>query len=208
MPDRGVAIGLPLRMTIGGDRQMLERFTACGITWDHRDIIRFLSKCKWESREELERDQDGNIYKVIKRCLVWNGAKSRGGKRKGRTKGNKQWYGSFWVKGKTVRAHKFAAVALFGLRPGPDDEIDHNCYNTLCVFCLECVPKSVNQARIRRGSGNATGKLSTGVLEEGRHFVHPHSPYTRFLEFGKRPEHVNCRCTTNPPPSPDSGPAE
>lgn len=149
---------------------------ACGIQWDALDVVRFLSKCKWESRVV-----DGQI----RRCLIWGGAKSRGGKRKGRTKGNKQWYGSFWVKGKTVRAHKFAAVALFGLRPGPYDEIDHNCYNTLCVFCLECVPKSVNQARIRRGD-NAQGKLSAGVLKDGRHNAHP-----------------GC-CTTHTPASPDS----
>lgn len=174
---RPYLIALPLRMTLGGDRQMLQRYTACGITWDHRDILRFLSKCSWESRVE-----DGKVI----RCLIWRGARSRGGAHRaaGRKNGNKQWYGSFSVKGKTVRAHKFAAVALHGLRPGPDDEIDHNCYNTLCVFCLECVPKAVNQERIRRGKGNAKGQLSTGVpesstgcgcspLPNGRHHSHP-----------------------------------
>jgi hypothetical protein len=143
----------------------LVMYEACGIRWDDMDRLRFLSKCKWETMEV-----DGQL----RRCLIWQGARSRGGanRKTGRKAGNKQWYGSFSVKGKTVRAHKFAAVALHGLRPGPDDELDHNCYNTLCVFCLECVPKVVNQARIRRGD-NAQGKLSAGVLKAGRHNAHP-----------------------------------
>src|SRR4051812_24769381 len=82
-------------------------YEACGIKWDDNDRLRFLSKCSWESRTVLE---EGRI--VIKRCLIWQGAKSRGGAHKaaGRKAGNKQWYGSFSVKGKTVRAHKFAAI--------------------------------------------------------------------------------------------------
>lgn len=149
---------------------------ACGIRWDADDVIRFLGKCSWESREVLETDLiSGDTTLVIKRCLMWQGAKSRGGAHRaaGRKVGNKQWYGSFSVKGKTVRAHKFSAVVLHGLRPGPGDEIDHGCYNTLCVFCLECVPKIVNQGRIRRGNGNAPRKLPAGVLREGRHNSHP-----------------------------------
>jgi hypothetical protein len=132
---------------------------ACGIRWDANDVLRFLSKCGWESFER----PDG----MIGRHLVWRGAKSRGGpnRKAGRKAGNKKWYGSFSVKGKTVRAHKFAAVAILGLRPGPGDELDHNCYHTLCVSCLEQVTREVNQARIRRspsarGTGSVKGKLS------------------------------------------------
>lgn len=153
-------VELPLSETVGQSVCALKVHEACGIRWDALDVVRFLSKCSWETQ---------NIGGKIRRCLIWRGAKSRGGKRKGRTKGNKQWYGSFWVKDKTVRAHKFAAVALHGLRPGPDDEIDHNCYNTLCVFCLECVPKAVNQARIRLGKRDASGELSTSAHESNGH---------------------------------------
>lgn len=38
-------------------------------------------------------------------CWFWTGGRSRG-------RGNKKWYGSFWVKGRTVRAHRFSAVAI------------------------------------------------------------------------------------------------
>jgi hypothetical protein len=48
-------------------------YEACGIRWDDNDRLRFLSKCKWETMEV-----DGKL----RRCLIWRGAKSRGGKRK------------------------------------------------------------------------------------------------------------------------------
>ncbi len=115
-------------------------FTACGITWDADDVERFLL-------DFCRASPTG--------CLEFTGAMSRGGAHRatGRKAGNKKWYGSFHVKGKTVRAHKFYAVAILGLRPGPGDELDHNCYNTRCVCCMECVPRAINQARIRRGRG-------------------------------------------------------
>lgn len=110
-------------------------FRACGIEWDKDDILRFLSKCEWQI-------QPGGNF-----CLVYYGARSRG-------KGNKAWYGTFWTKGQNIRAHKFAAVTLLGMRPRPNrlDELDHLCFNTRCVSCLDCVPREVNQQRIRRGS--------------------------------------------------------
>lgn len=106
----------------------------CGIRWDDHDIDRFLSKCVWRK----------NSDSPVEWCLEYTGAKSRG-------KGNIQWYGSFWTKGKTVRAHKFFAVAVLGLRPSPRgiDELDHLCFNTRCVCCIECVPREINQGRIR-----------------------------------------------------------
>lgn len=138
-----------------------KRYTACGITWDIEDIVRFLGKCKWERHI----DGDGKLHI----CLIFTGARSRG-------KGNKQWYGSFWTKGKTVRAHKFFAVAIMGLRPGPGDELDHNCYNTRCVSCLECVTREINQGRIRRGASNAIGAIRQV----------------------KGPVHPRCNCVINP----------
>lgn len=120
---------------------------ACGIRWDLNDILRFLNNfCRWESR-------DFGMW-----CLIFNGAASRG-------KGNKAWYGSFWCKGKTVRAHKFFAVAILGLRPRPnrEDELDHHCFNTRCVSCVQVLTHAENQKRIRRRKdydhGTHSGKL-------------------------------------------------
>lgn len=76
-------------------------FTACGMSWTMDAVLRFLHKfCTWHQNE-------WGMW-----CLLFNGAKSRG-------KGNKAWYGSFWTCGKSVRAHKFFAVAILGLRPPP-----------------------------------------------------------------------------------------
>lgn len=96
--------------------------SACGISWDGYDIARFLRRCRVDGK-----------------CLIWDGAKSRG-------RGNTAWYGSFWTQGKTVRAHKFYAVAVLGLRPAANgsDHLDHHCSNSLCVSCVICVPSSVN----------------------------------------------------------------
>lgn len=129
-----------LRGVEPGKRVRRRLYRACGIEWDKDDIARFLSKCKWKRLHD-------RAAKAYRQHLVYTGGRSRG-------QGNKQWYGSFWAKGKTVRAHKFYAVAILGLRPGPGDELDHTCYNTRCVSCLECVPRAVNQARIRRGARN------------------------------------------------------
>lgn len=107
---------------------------ACGISWDVNDVLRFLNNfCTWH------RNDLGTW------CLLFNGAKSRG-------KGNKAWYGTFWTKGKSVRAHKFFAVAILGLRPRPnrEDELDHHCFNTRCVSCVQVLTHAENQKRIRR----------------------------------------------------------
>lgn len=98
---------------------------ACGIRWNWADIRRFLEKTK----------RVGNH-------LMWLGAKSRG-------KGNHQWYGSFTTRGKTVRAHKFYAVAVLGLRPQPGEELDHECHETLCLN-VRVLTQKANQERIRR----------------------------------------------------------
>lgn len=136
------------------------RQSACGFEWDFEDVIRFLSYCKWERH----LDHDGKEH----RCLVWQGGKSKGGgggvDKRGRKRGpiKNHSYGTFSTKGKSIRAHKFFAVAVLGLRPGPGDELDHECYNTLCVI-TQCVPREVNQARIRRGRGATSGERAGTV---------------------------------------------
>lgn len=106
-------------------RTGLPLHTACGFSWTQADIDRFMSYT-------LRRGK----------CLIWNGAKSRG-------QGNSQWYGSFYTQGKTVRAHKFYGVAVLGLRPGPGEELDHECNDTLCVH-VRILTQLDNAARIRR----------------------------------------------------------
>lgn len=105
--------------------------SACGITWDHHDIARFLSRCTLDPSTG---------------CLVWAGAKSRG-------RGKTIWYGSFHVSakpgipGKTVRAHKFYSVAVLGHRPKTGiHQLDHVCVNSLCVRHIACVPAYINRA--------------------------------------------------------------
>lgn len=138
-PGPGLSVTVPLTHAVffSVDIWPDEAFTlqhACGISWDWLDIRRFLSMTGPSSK--LGRAHP---------CQQWRGAKSRG-------KGNLQWYGSFYTKGKTVRAHKFAGVAILGLRPGPGDELDHECHDTLCISCLEVLTQAQNQARIRRPS--------------------------------------------------------
>lgn len=105
--------------------------SACGITWNHYDIARFLLYCRVDPSTN---------------CLIWIGGKSRG-------RGKTDWYGSFWIsskpgiKGRTIRAHVFYAVAVLGHRPRAKiHQLDHTCNNSLCVRHIACVPESVNRA--------------------------------------------------------------
>lgn len=72
-------------------------------------------------------------------CWFWTGARSRG-------KGNKKWYGSFWVDGRTVRAHAFASEVLGGKLCPTGHHRDHTCLFSLCVCPghIEVVTKEVN----------------------------------------------------------------
>lgn len=123
-----------------------DTLTACGISWDHHDIARFLMLTR----------QDG-------KHLVWAGAKSRG-------RGNTAWYGSFSTKGKAVRAHKFYAVAILGLRPRFGiDHLDHGCPDSLCVSCISVVPEWVNLALrwIRVQVGLDEDKIRDAIVDYG-----------------------------------------
>ena len=112
---------------------------ACGLEWTATDIARFLRHTRTVRSKSSP----------IGYCRIWCGAKSRG-------QGNSQWYGSFWLpgyngkKGKSVRAHKFAAVAILGLRPGPGEHLDHACKTTLCTGCIRQMTKKENEDLIRR----------------------------------------------------------
>ena len=109
---------------------------ACGLHWDASDIARFLSLCELDPATG---------------CLLWLGAKSRG-------QGNTHWYGSFTPTGHhSVRAHKFFAVAILGLRPERHvHHLDHTCQNTLCVCHIECVSILTNLHRRWSRASRAT----------------------------------------------------
>jgi hypothetical protein len=95
-----------------------------------KDIERFVSKVQLASGP-LETQ-----------CWLWEGAKSRG-------QGNTQWYGSFRIGDKVVRAHKFSFVAIGKGVLLPKQPLDHLCETSLCVCPkhLEAVTTEINQAR-------------------------------------------------------------
>lgn len=82
------------------------------------------------------------VIKLPNGCHFWSGARSRG-------KGNRQWYGSFRLGKRTVRAHRFACEALGGRECPPEHDRDHTCCFSLCVNPdhIEVVHKTVNQER-------------------------------------------------------------
>lgn len=94
------------------------------------------------TQEEIDRFMS-YVEVLPNGCHFWTGARSRG-------KGNKKWYGSFWYRGKTIRAHRFAADAIGKLGPlPPGHHRDHTCCFSLCVNPehLEHVTHEVNQQR-------------------------------------------------------------
>lgn len=96
------------------------------MTFDDTDIDRFMRL----------------VDKLPNGCWFWTGARSRG-------KGNRKWYGTFKVKGKAVRAHRFACDVIGGNTLQPGDHRDHTCRFSLCVNPghLECVTREENQRR-------------------------------------------------------------
>lgn len=97
------------------------------IEHDAKDIERFMSY----------------VEKLDCGCWYWTGARSRG-------KGNKKWYGSFRVKGKTVRAHTFSHDVVGQKVCPPGHHRDHVvCNFSMCVNFehVEAVTREVNQQR-------------------------------------------------------------
>ncbi len=94
------------------------------------------------------------IDKLPNGCWFWTGARSRG-------KGNKKWYGTFWVSskkdkdgnvvipGRSVRAHRFASEVFGGKVCPPGHHRDHTCCFSLCVNDehIEIVTHEENETR-------------------------------------------------------------
>lgn len=91
------------------------------------------------------------VEKLPNGCWYWTGARSRG-------RGNKKWYGSFWVRGKMIRAHRFAVEVFKKEHCPPEHHRDHICEFSMCVNPdhIEVVHKEENQRRkVLRRSGTA-----------------------------------------------------
>jgi hypothetical protein len=71
---------------------------------------------RFETRTPSERFWPKVNRRSIKKCWYWTGTKMTGG------------YGSFFLDGKKIGAHRFAYEDTFGPIP-PGYEIDHNCHN-------------------------------------------------------------------------------
>lgn len=91
--------------------------------------------------EDIERFMK-YVDKLPNGCWFWTGARSRG-------KGNRKWYGSFRVKGRTVRSHRFACDVLGGVSCPIGYHRDHLCEFSLCVNPdhIQIVPAKINQKR-------------------------------------------------------------
>jgi hypothetical protein len=105
-------------------------------------------------------------------CWFWTGARSRGG-------GNRKWYGSFWINGRAVRAHRFSCDEIGKMPPLPRGwHRDHTCCFSLCVNWehLEYVTHAINQDRKiarsahhnrERKNGSTQGNIYESGLCEG-----------------------------------------
>lgn len=85
------------------------------------------------------------VDKLPNGCWFWTGGRSRG-------QGNRKWYGSFWFRGKSIRAHNFSCDWLKEGEYVPlpfGHNRDHNCFFSLCVNPehVEAVPFDVNEYR-------------------------------------------------------------
>lgn len=99
------------------------------MTWTEKDVERFMSYVEVLS---------------FGGCWYWTGARSKG-------KGNKKWYGSFHVGGKTVRAHRFSVTAIGRKEFSEGCHRDHICNFSMCVNPdhIEIVTREENEKRRR-----------------------------------------------------------
>ena len=127
------------------------------ITFTQADIDRFMSF----------------VDKLPSGCWFWQGARSRG-------KGNRKWYGTFKVKGRAVRAHRFSDEVIAGRGPLPKGHHrDHKCEFSLCVNpdCLERTTHEENQERkvSRRKQRQVTQAVQHPYIQIGSDVWQGHS---------------------------------
>lgn len=88
---------------------------------------------------DIERFVSKLAFNPITGCVIWMGCISYGGQRKHMK--SQIPYGSFWYRGRTVRAHLWAAEHIHGIDRSNGEHIDHACRYSLCVHHLRpCTP--------------------------------------------------------------------
>lgn len=97
-------------------------------------------------------------------CWYWTGARSRG-------KGNRKYYGSFWYRGRVMRAHRFSCEQIKRMPPLPAGmHRDHLCAFSMCVNPdhLEFVTREMNQERkmARLGARVAAPVIGDGWAQD------------------------------------------
>ena len=90
-------------------------------------------------------------------CWIWMGALDRDG------------YGSFFVKGRRFRAHRFAFEQSRGLVPA-DKELDHLCRVRCCVNPMHVEPVT-HQVNMLRGDGVASENAAKTHCKNGHPFL-------------------------------------
>ena len=79
----------------------------------------------------IERFVSKLAFNPISGCVVWMGALSYGGQKR-----NPLPYGSFYYRGKVVRAHLWAAEHIHRIDRSGGLHVDHSCRYSLCVHHL------------------------------------------------------------------------
>ncbi len=102
---------------------------------------RFGNHLAQRSKTALQRFAEKCEFDPVTGCVVWTGATQAG-------QGNTTRYGSFWDEGRSIRAHRWAAVHIHGIDLGSNDA-GHCCPfgpNSLCVQHLAGQTKAENVA--------------------------------------------------------------
>lgn len=108
------------------------------------------------SKSALQRFAEKCEFDPTTGCVLWIGATHAG-------QGNSARYGSFWDEGRSIRAHRWAAVHIHGIELGTD-EAGHCCPagpNSLCMQHLEGQTKADNVAERNTRVAKATQSAAT-----------------------------------------------
>lgn len=127
----------------------------------------------------LERFAEKCEFDPLTGCVVWTGATQAG-------QGNTTRYGSFWDQGRSIRAHRWAAVHIHGIELGTD-EAGHCCPhgpNSLCVQHLEGQRKADNIAErnTRVAKANQTAETRQFYLFKQLGILEPEPEIDRLMD--------------------------
>ena len=88
-------------------------------------------------------------------CRFWTGARSKGGGHK-----KQKWYGTFWWRGKSWRAHMWSHDKLGKKFFKPGHHRDHSCVFSMCVNPdhIDAVPPLENE-KLKRQRVKLTRKM-------------------------------------------------